>query len=137
MNEAWITRLFELEDKDRVTLGDPHQYVLAPGGAIFMAIADEHAVGCCALLQLEGTTLELGKMAVDLAYQGRGIGRLLMAAAVEEARRMKATSIYLETNSTLKPAIALYEAFGFRHVPPERARTTTFARVDVPMELAL
>lgn len=137
LNEAWITRLFRLEEKDRITLGDPQRHVLAPGGRILMAQVDDVAVGCCALLKLEGTTVELGKMAVDLAYQGRGIGRLLMTAAIEEAQRMGATSIYLETNSTLAPAIALYRAFGFRVVPADQARPTTFSRVDVPMQLDL
>jgi GNAT superfamily N-acetyltransferase len=137
LNEAWITRLFRLEDKDRVTLGDPQRYVLDPGGRILMAVLDELAVGCCALLRLDAATVELGKMAVDLAHQGRGIGRLLMIEAVAQARHMNARSIYLETNSSLKPAIALYESFGFRPVPIDKARAITFDRVDLPMELVL
>ena len=137
LNEAWIEKLFALEEKDRATLGDPHKYVLAPGGRILMALDQSRAVGCCALLHLDGVTVELGKMAVDESYRGRGIGRLLMAAAVSEARGLHAERIYLETNSALLPAIALYEAFGFTGVPPERQLASTFARVDLPMELRL
>ncbi|WP_292137254.1 hypothetical protein [Brevundimonas sp.] len=52
----------------------------------------------------------------------------------EAARATKATHLYLETNSALKPAIALYESFGFVHLPP---RPTPYARADVFMEKRL
>jgi ribosomal protein S18 acetylase RimI-like enzyme len=50
------------------------------------------------------------------------------------ARAEGATLLYLETNSALKPAIALYESFGFVHLPP---RPTPYARADVFMEKRL
>jgi hypothetical protein len=33
LNEAWITRFFVLEEKDRLTLGDPQKYIRRTHGA--------------------------------------------------------------------------------------------------------
>jgi hypothetical protein len=37
LNEAWITRFFVLEAKDKATLGDPQKHILQPGGQILFA----------------------------------------------------------------------------------------------------
>lgn len=53
-------------------------------------------------------------MAVHDAYQGRGIGRALMAAAVDAADRwLNILRIELEVYPDNERAIRLYESFGF------------------------
>jgi ribosomal protein S18 acetylase RimI-like enzyme len=47
--------------------------------------------------------------------QGLGIGRLLLRAAIHEFQSRGAGQLFLETNSVLTPAIALYKSFGFEH----------------------
>ena len=77
---------------------------------------------------------EVAKMAVADAFKGRGLGRALMAA-MRRARRGAAGAprLYLETNSSLAPALALYRTFGFVEItPPE---PSPYARADVVMEL--
>ena len=37
LNEAWISRHFAIEPKDRLVLDDPAGQILAKGGRIFMA----------------------------------------------------------------------------------------------------
>ena len=113
LNEEWITRHFRLEEKDSRTLNNPSQYILLPGGYIAMALVEEDAVGCCALIRLDDTTFEVAKMAVNPAWQGRGLGRKLLEHVIQEARRLGAKRLYLETNSRLVPAIRLYESLGF------------------------
>ncbi len=134
LNEAWISRLFVIEPKDRLILDDPEGQVLAPGGRILMAEIEGRATGCCALIAMGDGGYELAKMAVDETLRGRGIGKRLMGAAVDLARGLNASRLYIETNSSLAGAIGLYEAFGFVHLPP---RPTPYARVDVWMELKL
>ena len=134
LNEAWISRLFVVEPKDRLVLDDPVGQVLDPGGHILMAEIDGRPVGCCALIAMADGGYELAKMAVDETVRGRGIGKRLMTAAVELARELKAPRLYIETNSSLKNAIGLYEAHGFRHMA---AQPTAYARCDVWMELTL
>jgi len=79
--------------------------------------------------------LELAKMAVEPAAQGRGLGRLLGQAVIDHARATGAEQLFLLTNSSLATAIHLYEQLGFRHAP--LPRQTGYSRADVYMELRL
>lgn len=135
LNEAWIERFFRMEAKDRKMLGDPAGQILEPGGDILMAEEDGTAVGCCALIPMHGGTYELAKMAVSESHQGRGIGRMLIEAAITRAREMGARRLFLETNGRMAPAIHLYESAGFVHV--KRATPSEYDRSDVCMELNL
>jgi putative acetyltransferase len=135
LNEAWITRLFALEPKDVLLLGDPEGQIVAKGGRVLFALENGAAVGCCALMALSDGGFELAKMAVSDAYKGRGLGRALMGAAVERAKAAGAPRLYLETNSGLAPALALYRSFGFQEIRPETP--SPYARADVIMELRL
>src|SRR5271165_321050 len=113
LNEAWIVPLFGLEDADRQILGDPHAHILSPGGQIYMALDGDNPVGTCALVKMGDREYEVAKMGVAPELRGRGIGRLLLAFVIEDARRMGARRLYIETNTSLKNAIHLYESFGF------------------------
>ncbi len=133
LNEAWISKLFRLEEPDRKALADPQHSIIEKGGSIVMAFAGDEAVGCCALLNEGDGVFELAKMAVSDAHQGRGIGRKVLEATIAEARAIGARIVRLETNSSLKNAIHLYEAIGFQHVKP--AHPSPYARADVFMEM--
>jgi putative acetyltransferase len=137
LNEAWIRRYFVLEAKDHEILGDPEGAILRHGGAIFVAIFDGLAVGCCALIADAPNQYELSKMAVREDYQGRGIGRKLIEAAIEAARKMGAKRIHLETNKSLAPALRLYKSAGFTHVPAHEQYPSQYSRGDTYLELWL
>ena len=134
LNEAWIAKHFAIEPKDREVLDDPDGTILAKGGHIFMAELDGEAVGCVGLIALPGGGFEVAKMTVSEAARGTGLGKLLMAACIDHAQKAGATRLYLETNSSLAPALAVYRAAGFVQLPP---RPTPYARADVFMELTL
>ena len=132
LNEAWIEKYFGMEEHDREILGDPEGYVLAKGGHIFFATAGETAIGCCALVPISEGVYEVAKMAVAESWRGRGIGRRILAYVIEQGRAIGATSLYLETNSSLANAIHLYESLGFQHLPPKES---PYVRANVFMEL--
>lgn len=134
LNEAWIIGTFAMEAKDRELLDDPQGKILAKGGRILMAEQDGEAVGCVALIPLAEGGYEVAKMTVGEAARGTGLGRLLMQACIDRARAEGAPRLYLETNSSLAPALALYRSVGFQDLPP---RPTPYARADVWMELKL
>jgi ribosomal protein S18 acetylase RimI-like enzyme len=73
-------------------------------------------------------------MTVAESQRGTGLGRRLMEAAVDFARERRATRLYLETNSSLAPALALYRAYGFEDLPDEHRPKTDYARADVFMQ---
>ena len=131
LNEAWIAKYFVLEPKDRETLGDPRGMILAKGGRIFMALKDGRAVGCAALLKMDDGGYEVAKMTVAEEMRGSGLGRALMQRCIEAGASDGAPRLYLETNASLGPAVGLYLAMGFRHLPPTE---TPYARADTFME---
>jgi len=135
LNEAWIGEHFVIEPKDRQVLDDPAGQILVKGGAIFMVEdAAGAAIGCCALIAMADGGFELAKMTVAPAARGSGLGRALLSACIEAGRAAGAPRLYLETNSSLGPALALYRAMGFRDLP---AAPTPYARCNVWMELRL
>ncbi|MBW8812291.1 MAG: GNAT family N-acetyltransferase [Caulobacterales bacterium] len=131
LNEAWISRYFAIEPKDREVLGDPQGQILAKGGRIFMALKDGEPVGCVALMKMADGGFEVAKMTVSEALRGSGLGRMLMQRCIEAGAEMGATRLYLETNASLGPALGLYRAVGFRDLAPT---DTPYARADVFME---
>ncbi len=134
LNEHWISKFFTLEEPDRIMLADPLGKIVSPGGAIFVATAGNQVIGTCALIAEHDGIFEVAKMAVSEDWQGRGVGRKLLMFAIQEAKELGVKRLRLETNSTLKSAIHLYEAVGFRHVP---AHESPFVRADVFMEMDL
>ncbi|GAB3862065.1 GNAT family N-acetyltransferase [Hymenobacter terrigena] len=136
LNEEWISHYFTLEPADLKALDHPEDYILAPGGCILLAEVDGQVVGTCALIKMpEGNSYELAKMAVSPAAQGRQIGYLLGQAAVQRARDLGGRRVYLESNSKLAPALALYRRLGFQDLA--EPNPSPYARADVQMELLL
>ncbi|WP_292080602.1 MULTISPECIES: GNAT family N-acetyltransferase [Brevundimonas] len=134
LNTAWLIEgEFAIEPKDRLAIDDPQGVFLDKGGRIFIAEKDGEAMGCCAMVPTDDG-VEVCKMTVTPAARGLGLARRLLDACEAAAREMGAARLYLETNSALKPAIALYESAGFMHLPP---RPTPYARADVFMEKRL
>ncbi len=131
LNVAWISRLFALEPKDLEVLTDPQGKILDKGGRIFMAVMDGAPVGCVALLKMDDGGYEVAKMTVSEDLRGSGLGRRLLQRCIDVGAELGATRLYLETNASLGPALALYRAMGFRDLLP---RETAYARADVFME---
>jgi putative acetyltransferase len=132
LNEAWISKYFAIEAKDREVLDDPHGAIIAKGGRIFMAFKDAEPVGCVALIAMPDGGYEVAKMTVVETLRGSGLGKVLMQRCIDAGAEAGAPRLYLETNSGLSPAHALYRAMGIRDVaPPAR---NDYVRGDVWME---
>jgi len=137
LNVEWIERFFRIEPPDEAVLSNPQTAILDSGGRIFFAVRDGQCIGCCALLRTGEHEFEVAKMAVTPAAQGSGAGRAILTAVIEEARRIGASRLFLETNRVMAPAIHLYESLGFRHIPADRVQPSSYARSDVAMEFFL
>jgi ribosomal protein S18 acetylase RimI-like enzyme len=138
LNEEWIRAYFDFEPKDRETIADPFGHYIEPGGDVLLARdEDGRVIGCVALEPTGDGVFELSKMAVAPDERGRGTGRRLMNAAIERARALGGTSLFLGSNHRLEAAVGLYESAGFRHVARERVGPLPYTRADVFMELEL
>ena len=131
LNREWLEKYFEVEAIDRQILGDPEATILRQGGAILYCVVGGTAVGTVALKHDGAGVYELTKMAVTERYQGRGLGRLLMRAAIDRFDELNGIRLYLESHSSLSSALSLYESAGFRHrLPP---KPSDYDRADVYM----
>ncbi len=132
LNEAWLRKYFYVEEIDHRVLSNPENEILERGGTILFAALGEDIVGTCALMPESEGVYELTKMAVDEQRQGLGIGRALLEAAIAEFQRREGRTLFLETNSKLRPAVRLYESMGFEHqtaIKPD----SHYARANVYM----
>lgn len=134
LNEEWITTYFTMEDSDRAQLLNPDGAIISKGGQILFARIGDESVGTCALIPHGEGCLELAKMAITPHRRGLGLGMILGKSAIDEARRMGADRIYLESNRKLIPAIRLYRSLGFVEVI---GGVSPYARADIQMELEL
>ena len=62
-----------------------------------VAEADGEVVGCCALEVVWADLAELKSLAVAPTHQGRGIGRRLVDAVLEQARRLGVSTVFALT----------------------------------------
>jgi len=138
LNLAWVEQYFTVEDEDRAQLNDPQVHILDKGGAILMAELAGEAVGTVGLVPgHDEDTLELIKMSARSDVKGQGIGRALMDAAIEKARVMGASKLWLETNTSLEAALALYRKSGFRELTGDELTPTPYDRCNCQMVLDL
>ena len=134
LNKAWIETYFVLEDLDRWVLENPHEAILSKGGAILMAAYDGVIAGTVALIRVSDEEYEFAKMAVDEAFQRRGIAEALSHAACAKARELGAKKVSLYSQTSLQPAIRLYQKLGFKEVPMDHY---LYKRANIKMELEL
>jgi DNA-binding MarR family transcriptional regulator/ribosomal protein S18 acetylase RimI-like enzyme len=131
LNLEWLTKYFTVEPIDEAVLSRPAA-ILRKGGFILFARLGKRIIGTCALLKQGASRFELSKMAVTESYQGLGIGRRLLEAAIRTFATRAKGELFLETSSALAAAIKLYESVGFVHA--ERPTGPShYERADVYM----
>lgn len=137
LNRKWIEMYWQLEPHDIEVLENPEEHILNNGGHIFVALYNGFPVGVCALCPMpeeSGYDYELAKLAVNNSILRKGIGRRLCEAVIDKAHELGGKKLFLESNTRLKPAIALYRKLGFRELPEFHP---AYARGDIQMELKL
>lgn len=83
-------------------------------GTCYIAEEDSENIGVFVLLPTRPGTVELVNVAVAEEMQGKGIGKYLVEAAVEEARAAGFVTIEIGTGNSSVGQLALYQKCGFR-----------------------
>jgi GNAT superfamily N-acetyltransferase len=78
--------------------------------------AGRRPVGHAALRWL-GADLELKRMYVAPSHRGKGVSVALLATVEDEAARLGAARIVLQTGDRQPDAVALYEKSGYTRIP--------------------
>jgi GNAT superfamily N-acetyltransferase len=95
----------------------PAEFV-APDGCLLLALDEGQPAGCIGLAKIIPDLCEMRMLFVRESFQGRGIGKALITALLDEGKRMGYTSMRLETTRLLTSAVHLYQAHGFDEIPP-------------------
>ena len=135
LNQNWIEQYFSIEPMDISVLENCQEYIIDKGGYIFFAQKKDNIIGCFALLKVNSTTYELGKMAVSTEFRGLKVGQKLLSFAVDFAKEQSWETLILYSSTKLENALHIYKKFGFREVPMEAH--VEYARSDIKMQLTL
>src|SRR4051812_31213108 len=119
--DEYLVRIADVADRARRT-------------TILVAVEDDAILGTVTL-ELEGRTDEgadadeakplrpgqahVRMLGVAPEARGRGVGRLLMDACIDEARRVGKTLLTLNTTERMEVARAMYESMGFTRIADE------------------
>jgi GNAT superfamily N-acetyltransferase len=113
---AAIRHLFELAEDSAEALD---AYIDA--GRVLVAVSGDTIAGHVQITEAErANAAEVKNMAVDPSLQGRGVGRRLMAAAVDLARREGHSTLVVATAAADTGNLRFYQRLGFRLRDVER-----------------
>jgi len=110
-----VSLCFQGFERELATL--PGEYA-PPAGRLLLAFETGQAVGCVALRKLDDETCEMKRLYLRPEFRGKGAGRLLALAIIDEARKIGCNKMRLDTLPSMREAIALYESLGFKRIEP-------------------
>jgi ribosomal protein S18 acetylase RimI-like enzyme len=101
----------------------PGRYAPAQNGALLLGLVDGRPLGVVGLRDLgvneKGERVcEMKRLYIDPEGRGRNLGRRLADAVINEARRLGYRVMRLDTLPRMVAANRIYDALGFRDIPP-------------------
>jgi len=87
-----------------------------PGGAFVVAVEDGRAIAGGGIKRLDDEACELKRMYVVPEERGRGLGRVLLEALEDEARRLGYAVARLDTGPEQPGVQRMFEAAGYRPI---------------------
>lgn len=116
LNTAWLKRFYTVEPFDQDTM-DRVDELVQNGAMVYLAVENESVLAVCMTMPLSDGIWEMCKLAAVGQYTGTGAGSRVFKACMDYAIANGAKKLSLISCRALKPAIHIYEKFGFREVP--------------------
>lgn len=131
LNTAWIENNFgSLEKEDIKTFQEIDQEI-AKGAMIFFAIEKNTVLATCMTKPISEDTWEICKLATDEHYRRKGTGSKIFEKCMEYAIANNAKKLFILSSSTLKPALHIYQKYGFKEIKLEDYK---YIRGDIAFE---
>lgn len=89
-----------------------------PRGALLIARIGPDVAGCVALRPLDAQRGEMKRLYVRPAHRKSGLGKRMVEAVIDAARRAGYRELRLDTLPSMASAQALYRRLGFVEIPP-------------------
>lgn len=130
---VWLAEDLAYQGIEEELAGLPGSFASEAGGTMLLAFAGGECIGAVALRALQGKQMEgvmeveglpvsavgeMKRLFVRPAEQGRGVGRALASAALQEAQRLGYKAMVLDTLERLSSANKLYQRLGFQECAP-------------------
>lgn len=110
--QGWTTEA-DILDGTRTDAAAIADLIQTPGTTLLKYV-EENNILACVELKKENGKLYLGMLTVKPSLQGKGIGKLLLKEAEEEAKRQNCTSIFMTVISVRKELIDWYVRHGYQ-----------------------
>lgn len=115
-NTDWIISNFGfLEEHDLETFEKIDEDIKA-GAMIFFAVDKDTALATCMASPMDGKTWEICKLGSNKNVPHAGAGSAVFEACMNWALEHGAEHLFIVSNSKLKPALHIYEKFGFKEI---------------------
>lgn len=115
----WVATYISFDVEPKIEEGMAHsEHYFPPEGCLVIAYDGEEPAGCACMRRIGTDVAELKRMYVRPEHRHKGIGRALMTAIVDEARRGGYRLLRLDSARFMLAAHALYRSAGFREVAP-------------------
>ena len=111
--QGWTTEA-DLLDGTRTDAAAIAELIQTPGTTILKYVEENEILGCVELRNQDGK-LYLGMLTVRPHLQGKGIGKILLKAAEDDARKQKCSSVFMTVISVRKELIDWYTRHGYQH----------------------
>lgn len=122
-------RTLDLEGRHRIYL-DIYRYF----ECFWIMIYHEKVIGMVGIRKLNDRDCELKSLYLFSEYQGKGLGYKLLQTAIDKSKKIGYNKMYLDTLSTSKRAVALYQRAGF--VMTERYNNNKVADVFMVLDIS-
>jgi ribosomal protein S18 acetylase RimI-like enzyme len=100
-----------LFDKDMAHIEETY---FQNNGEFFVGLLDNHIVSMGAYRKYDNDTAEIKRIRIDLEYQRKGIGQLILTALENSAKDRGYKRLILDTTSRQMPARKLFERSGYK-----------------------
>lgn len=110
--QGWTTEA-DLLDGTRTDAAAIAELIKTPGTVLLKYVEENEILGCVELRNQDGK-LYLGMLTVRPHLQGKGIGKILLNAGEEEARRQQCSSIFMTVISVRKELVDWYVRHGYQ-----------------------